>query len=191
MNVCGQPHTPPAFPLGKMLSTNWTGGWMGQIFCLKPWRSEKSLDPARNLTSISHSSNQSTDCQPHQLHYHSYHSTVNLYWIYVIFVRNCFSTSTSHLGRNEYRSNMKMIYSKMETMPKLILTCTAQFCVLFIYKLCACHMIGCHYIQALFHSVMLHVQLILSLTSGYCHTVDETCTVVGYYTVSSGNLWPM
>ena len=74
-----------------------------------------------------------------------------------------------------------MDYSKMETITKLIL----KFRVLFSYKLCACHMTGCHY---LFHSVMLHVQLILSMTSGYCHTVDETCNVVGYYTVSSGNL---
>jgi len=81
-----------------------------------------------------------------------------------------------------------MDYSKMETMTKLILTRTVQFCVLFSYKLCACHMAGCHYIQALFHSVVLHVQLILSMTSGYCHTVDETCTVVGYYKVGCGNL---
>jgi len=51
-------------------------------------------------------------------------------------------------------------------MTKLILTCTVQFCVLFSYKLCACHITGCHYIQALFHSVVLHVQLILSVTSG-------------------------
>jgi len=40
---------------------------------------------------------------------------------------------------------MKMDYSKMETMTKLILTCTLQFCVLFSYKLCACHMTDCHY----------------------------------------------
>jgi len=45
-----------------------------------------------------------------------------------------------------------MDYCKMETMTKLILTCTVQFCVLFSYKLFACHMTGCHYIQALFHS---------------------------------------
>jgi len=37
-------------------------------------------------------------------------------------------------------------------MTKLILTCTLQFCVLFRYKLCACHMTGCHYIHALYHS---------------------------------------
>jgi len=83
-----------------------------------------------------------------------------------------------------------MDYSKMETVTKLILTyCT--FCVLFAYKLCACHNTGCHYIQALFHSVMLHVQLILSVTSGYRHIVYKTYTVMGYYKVSSGNLWPM
>jgi len=35
---------------------------------------------------------------------------------------------------------------------------------------------------------VLHVQLMLSVTSGYRHKVDETCTVVGYCTVSSGNL---
>jgi len=81
-----------------------------------------------------------------------------------------------------------MDYSKMETITKLILTSTLQFCVLFRYKLCACHMTGCHYIQALFHFVVLHVQLILSTNSGYSHTVDKTCTVVAYYTVSSRNL---
>jgi hypothetical protein len=47
---------------------------------------------------------------------------------------------------------MKMDYSKMETMTRLILTCSLQFHLLFSYKLCACHMTGYHYIQALFHS---------------------------------------
>jgi len=37
-------------------------------------------------------------------------------------------------------------------MTELILTCALQFRVLFSYKLCACHMTACHYIQALFHS---------------------------------------
>jgi len=81
-----------------------------------------------------------------------------------------------------------MDYSNMETMTKLISTCTLEFRVLFSYKLCVCHMTHCHYMQALFHSGVLHVQLMLSVTSGYRHKVDETCTVVGYYTVSSGNL---
>ena len=45
-----------------------------------------------------------------------------------------------------------MDYSKMETMTKLILTCTLQLCVLFSYNLCACHITGWHYIQALNHS---------------------------------------
>jgi len=49
---------------------------------------------------------------------------------------------------------MKTDYSKMVTLTKLIFTCTVQFCVLFNYKLCVCHMTGCHYIQALFHSVV-------------------------------------
>jgi len=44
----------------------------------------------------------------------------------------------------------------METMTKLILTCTLQFCVLFSYKLRACHMTGRHYIHALFHSACVH-----------------------------------
>ena len=41
MKVCGKPHTPPSLPLGKMLSVNWTGGWMGQRFgleALKKWK---------------------------------------------------------------------------------------------------------------------------------------------------------
>jgi hypothetical protein len=36
------------------------------------------LDPARNFTSITHSSMQATACQPHQLHYHSYPYTVRV-----------------------------------------------------------------------------------------------------------------
>jgi len=77
----------------------------------------------------------------------------------------------------------------MDTMTKLILTCTAQFRVLFSYKLCACHMAGYHYIQALFHCVCAP-----STTDIKCdfrllpHTVEETCTVVGYYRVSCGIL---
>ena len=49
-----------------------------EILSWKPRRNEKYLDPARNLTSITHSPVQATDYQPHQLHYHSYHSTVSL-----------------------------------------------------------------------------------------------------------------
>jgi hypothetical protein len=49
-----------------------------------------------------------------------------------------------------------MDYTKIETMTKVILTCTVQFC-LFSYKLCACHMTGCHFI----HFVVLHLQLLL------------------------------
>jgi len=84
---------------------------------------------------------------------------------------------------------MKMDYSEIETMTKLILTSTLQFCVLFSYNLCACHMTACHYIQALFHSGCA------PCTADIKHdfrllpqTVDETCTVLGYHTVSSGNL---
>ena len=51
---------------------------MGQRFGLKPGRSEKSLEPARNLTSITDSFIQSTNYQPHQLHYHSYPIAVSL-----------------------------------------------------------------------------------------------------------------
>ena len=132
--------------------TEQEAGWTRDL-AWKPWRSEKSLDPARNLTSVTHSSIQATDYQPHQLHYHSYPSTVSLILnICHICKKNLFPAATSHLGRNESRSNLKIDYSKMETMTKLILTCTVQFCVLFSYKLCACHMTGCHYIQALFHS---------------------------------------
>ena len=136
---------------------------MGQRFGLKPCRSEKSLDPATNLTSVTHSSNQATAYQPHQLHYHSLPTTPTAlsqlpcysqsYPDYMCYIckRLFFQQATFHLGRNESRSNMKMCYNKME-MTKLILTCSLQFHVLFSYKLCACHMTGCHYIQALFHS---------------------------------------
>ena len=89
--VCG--HTPPALLFGKMPSTKVTGGRMGQRFGLKPWRSEKSLDPARNLTSITHSSIQATAYEPHQLHYHSYPIAVSLILnIFVTTVRDCFSS---------------------------------------------------------------------------------------------------
>jgi len=56
MNVCGQPHTPPAIPMGKMplVPSEQEAGWARDL-AWKPHRSEKSLDPARNLTSITHS----------------------------------------------------------------------------------------------------------------------------------------
>jgi hypothetical protein len=51
-------------------------------------RSEKSLDPARNITSVTHSSIQATAYQPHQLHYNSYTFRVNpILYMCVIFVR--------------------------------------------------------------------------------------------------------
>ena len=37
MNVCGEPHTPPALPLQKMPSTNWTGQRFG-LEALKKWK---------------------------------------------------------------------------------------------------------------------------------------------------------
>jgi hypothetical protein len=46
-------------------------------------------------------------------------------------------------------------------MTKLILTCIVQFCVLFSYKLYACHMTGYQYIQKLLSLVVSHVQLFL------------------------------
>jgi hypothetical protein len=66
--------------------------------------------------------------------------------------------------------NMKIDYSNRETMTKLISTCNVQFCVLFSYKLCACHITGCHYTQALFHSVLLQVKLFLARLSFLPHT---------------------
>jgi len=39
-----------------------------------------------------------------------------------------------------------------------------------------------------FTPVVLHVQLMFSINSGYSHKADETCTVVGYFTVSCGDL---
>jgi hypothetical protein len=67
---------------------------MGQRFGLKPCRSEKSLDPARNLTSITHSSIQATDYQPQQLYNHSYPITVSLILnMSVTVVKDCFSSS--------------------------------------------------------------------------------------------------
>ena len=110
--------------------TEQEAGW-ARYLAWKPLRSEKSLDPARNLTSITHSSIQATHCQPHQLHYHSYSSTVSLILnVCHICKKNIFPAATSHLGKNESRNNLKMDYSKIETMTGLILTCTVQFCVI-------------------------------------------------------------
>ena len=82
-----------------------------------------------------------------------------------------------------------MDYSKMDTMTKLILTCTLQFCVLFSYKaLCLSHDRLPLYSGTISLWLCSMYKLILSMTSGYCHKVDETCTLLGYYTVSSGNL---
>ena len=83
---------------------------------------------------------------------------------------------------------MKMDYSEMETMTKLILTFTLQFCMLFSYKPHACHMTGCHYIQALFHSVCAPCTPVFKCDFRLLPQVDENCTLVGYYTVSSGDL---
>ena len=143
------------YPWGKCrVPTKQEAGWARDL-AWKPWGSEKSLDLTGNLTSITHSFIQATAYQPHQLRNHSYHIAVSLILnICVLFVKDCFSSSHSHLGRNEYmnNNNMKMDYSKMETMTKMILTSSLQFHLLFSYKLCACHMTGYHYIQALFHS---------------------------------------
>ena len=92
------------YPWGKMPSTNWTGGWMGQRFGLKPWGSEKSLDPARNLTSITHSSTQSTNYQPHQLHYHSYPIAVSL------ILNMCVTVVTDCLYSSHLSFRKKWIY---------------------------------------------------------------------------------
>jgi len=98
--------------------TEQEGGW-ARFLAWNTWRCEKSLDPARNLTSITHSSIQATDYPPHQLHYHSYHSTVSLILnICVTVVTDCLYSS--HISfRKKLIKNMKMDYSKMETMTKL------------------------------------------------------------------------
>jgi len=157
--MCGQSHTPPALPLGKKSSvpTEQEAGWARDL-AWKTCRSGKSLDPARNLDSITHSPIQAT------AYHHTNYTTTAPLLSQSSPAHMChlyFTTVTSHLGRNGSRSNMKMYSSKWETMTKLIWTLTLQLCVLFSYKLCACHMTGCHYIQALFHSVVLHVQLLL------------------------------
>jgi hypothetical protein len=59
-----------------------------------------------------------------------------------------------------------------------------------IYKLCVGHMIGCHYTQALFHSV-LHVQMFLKCDFMFPSHSRWICTLLCYYAVSSGNLLPL
>ena len=73
-------------------------------------------------------------------------------------------------------------------MTKLILTCTLQFCVLFSYTLCASHMTGYHYAQALYQSGCVQCITVLSVTAGFCHKIHEHCSLLGYYAVSGGNL---
>ena len=86
LNECGlSPSLSTCINLGENpLGANWTRVWMGQRFGMKPWRIEKSLEPARNLTSITFSSVQATDYKPHQLHYHSFPIRVVLSWKYVL-----------------------------------------------------------------------------------------------------------
>ena len=83
-----------------------------------------------------------------------------------------------------------MDYSKWEAVTKLILTLTLQFCVIWLQALCLSHDRLPLYSATI---SLLHLQLFffLSVNSGFCHTVDENCTVVGYCAVFSGNLLPM
>jgi len=65
-----------------------------EIWPGSPEEVKKSLDPARNLTSITHSSIQATDYQPQQLHYHRYPFRVSLILnIYVTVVTDCLYNS--------------------------------------------------------------------------------------------------
>jgi hypothetical protein len=85
---------PMLHPWGKCwVSTEQEVGWASNL----AWnlcRGEKSLDPARNLTSITHSPIQSTAYQPHQLHYYSYPFTVSLTLnVRDILVTDCFYNS--------------------------------------------------------------------------------------------------
>ena len=77
----------------------------------------------------------------------------------------------------------------METMTKLMLT--ALYSTLRYLATCCVPVTwqAAILFRNYFTPVVLQ-QLILSVTSGYRHKVDEDCTVVGYYAVSSGNLWP-
>jgi len=135
----------PLYPWGNCPQYQLNRRLDGPVLAWKHCRSEKSRDPARNLTSITDSCIWATACQTQLLHYHSYPFRVCL--ILHICHHLYFTAATSHLGRNGSRNNVKV-----ETMTKLILNCTLQFCMLFSYKLCACHMTGCSYTQALFHS---------------------------------------
>ena len=152
--MCGQPHTTPALPLGKMPSINWTGSWMGQRFgleALKKWKISWSCQEPNLNYSFIYAGHRppTTPTALSQLPYYS-----QSYPEYMCYSCNRLCTAaTSHLGRNEYKNNnMKMDYSKMETMTKMVLTCSLQLHVLFSYKLCACHTTGYIYIQALFRS---------------------------------------
>ena len=88
LHECTLPAThSPAVSLGKMLRvpTEQDAGWATHL-ASKPCRGEKSHDPARDLTTITHSSIQATAYQPQ---YHSYpfraSPTLN---IGVIFVKD-------------------------------------------------------------------------------------------------------
>jgi hypothetical protein len=81
-------------PSGKCgVSTEQEAGWATDL-AWKLFRGEKSLDPARNLTSTTHSPIQPTAYQPNQLHYHSSTFGVCLILnICVILLTDCFYNS--------------------------------------------------------------------------------------------------
>ena len=96
------------YPLGKCWVSTEQGAEWARDWAWKPWGSEKSLDPARNLTSITHSSIQATHCQPHQLHYHSYPSTVSL------ILNVCVTAVTDCLYNSHFSFRKKWIWKLYE-----------------------------------------------------------------------------
>jgi len=192
MNVSGQPHTPPALTLGKMLRTNWTG-WMDQKF---------GLEALKKL-------NISWPCQETNLNYSFIHPDHRLpttptalsqlpfysqsYPEYMCYSCNRLSVQQPLLIQQEMNQEVVwkwitvkwrqwlswfqlVLYSSVCYLTRSSVPVTWQAAIIFR-----------HY----FTLVVLHVQLMLSVISGYRHKVDETCTLLGYYTVTSDNLWPM
>jgi len=74
-----------------------------EIWPGSPEEMKNLLTQPGNLTSFTHSSIQATDYQPHQLHYHRYHSTVSL------ILNICFTVVTNCLYSSHFSFSKKWI----------------------------------------------------------------------------------
>jgi len=176
-----------------MPNANWTGGWMGHRFgleALKKWKISWPREEPNLIYSLIYPGHRlpTTPTALSQLPFYS-----QSYPEYMCYSCNRLFVQQPLLISQEINQEIVwkwitviwrqwlswfefVLYSSVCYLATSCVPVTWQAAIIFR-----------HY----FTLVVLHVQLMLSVTSGCCHKVDETCTVVGYYKVSSGNLWPM